>query len=65
MYLKNAAFHQVLHFLLRLKESSETKLNHNLEISTCDPFKYIMDNPIVIAYCIHLYMGESSKFPKS
>ena len=32
-----AAFHQVLHCLLRLKQSSETEIYHNLENSTCDP----------------------------
>ena len=63
MYIKNPAFHQGLHFLLRSKESSETKIHHNLEIPTCDPFKYFMDNSNLSTYCIHLYMDESSKFP--
>ena len=25
-----------------------TKMHHDLEISTCDPLKYKMDNPILI-----------------
>ena len=33
----NAAFHQVLLCLLRLKQPSGTKKHHNLEKSTCDP----------------------------
>ena len=32
-------FHQCLHCLLRLKQSSETDVHHNLETSTCDPLK--------------------------
>ena len=31
----NAAFHQGLHCLLRLKQ--QTEIHHNLENSTCDP----------------------------
>ena len=38
--LHNAAFHQVLNFLLMSKQSSVTKIHHNLEMSTCDPLKY-------------------------
>ena len=34
-----AAFHQGIHCLLRLKQSSETEIPHNLEKSTCDPLK--------------------------
>ena len=33
----NAAFHQGLHCLLRLKQPSGTEIHHNLETSTCDP----------------------------
>ena len=36
----NAAFHQGLHCLLRLKQPSGTKIHHNLEQSTCDPSQY-------------------------
>ena len=35
----NAAFHQGLHYLLRLKQSSGTEIHHNLESSTCDLLK--------------------------
>ena len=31
----NAAFHQGLHCLLRLKQSLGTEIHHNLENSTC------------------------------
>ena len=33
----NAAFHQDLHCLLRLNQSSGTEIHHNFEKSTCDP----------------------------
>ena len=32
----DAAFHQGLHCLLRLKQPSVTEIHHNLETSTCD-----------------------------
>ena len=44
----NAAFHQGLHCLLGLKQSSWTEIHHNLENSTCDPLKYTMGCPILI-----------------
>ena len=44
----NAAFHQDLHCLLRLKQHSGTEIHHNLENSTCDPLKYTMSNLILI-----------------
>ena len=34
----NAAFHQCLHCLPRLKQPSGTEMYHNLETSTFDPF---------------------------
>ena len=37
----DAAFHQGLHCLLRLKQSSGTEIRHNLENSTCDLFKHV------------------------
>ena len=33
----DAAFHQGLHCLLRLKQHSVTEIYHNLENFTCDP----------------------------
>ena len=33
----NAAFHQGLHCLLRLKQPSGTEMQHSLENSMCDP----------------------------
>ena len=32
------------------KQSSGTEVHNYLEISTCDPLKYIMDNPILIVF---------------
>ena len=49
----NAAFHQGLHCLLRLKQPSWTEVQHSLEISTCDPLKYTMGSPIlIVSLCI-------------
>ena len=52
----NAAFHQGLHCLLRLKQPSGTEIHHNLENSTYDPLKYIMGSPILI---VPVFMGKS------
>ena len=53
---QNAAFHQGLHRLWMLKQSSEIWIHYNLEILTCDPLKYLMDYyiPIVV-----ISMGKS------
>ena len=40
----NAAFHQVLHNLLRQKRFSEKEIQFNLEIKSCDPSIYTMDH---------------------
>ena len=52
----NAAFHQGLHCLLRLMQSSGTEIHNNGETTTCDPLKYIMGNPNLIAF---ICMGKS------
>ena len=57
--MQHAAFHQGLHFLLKLKQSSGTEIHHNLENSTCDPLKYTMGNPIII---VSICMGISIRF---
>ena len=44
----NAAFHQSLHSLPRLKQPSGTEILDNLENSTCDPLKYTMGYPKLI-----------------
>ena len=44
----NAAFHQGLHCLLRLKQSSGTEIHHRWEMPTCDPLKYKLGHPILI-----------------
>ena len=49
----NAAFHQGLHCLLRLKSPSGTG-KHNLENSTIDPLKCTMGSSILIYY-INMY----------
>ena len=41
----NAAFHQGLHCLRRLSQSSEKEMHFFLEIITCDPSIYTMDYP--------------------
>ena len=46
----NAAFHQGLHCLLRLKPNSRTKTHNNLENSTCDPLECKRDNPMFNMY---------------
>ena len=45
----DAAFHQVLHCLLRLEQPSGTEVHHNLENTTCDPLKNTMGSSIHIA----------------
>ena len=52
----HAAFHLGLHCLLGLKPPSGKEIHHNLETSTCDPFKYKMGNPIliVVSICIRV-----------
>ena len=42
----NAAFHQGLHCLLRLKPPSGTEILNYLENSTCDLLMYTMGSPI-------------------
>ena len=56
-----AAFHQGLHFLLPSKQSSGTEIHYNLEIPTCDPLKYVMDNPMLIAF---ICMGKSIRIQR-
>ena len=43
--IHTSAFHQGLHCLLRLDQTSGTEINCNSEYATCDPLNYIMDNP--------------------
>ena len=40
----NVEFYQDLGCLLKQKLSSEKEIQFHLEIITCDPFKYTMDN---------------------
>ena len=51
-----ASFHQGLHCLLRLKQSSGTETRNYLENSTRDPLKYTMGSPILI---VSICMGKS------
>ena len=53
---QNAASHQRLHCLQRLKHSSGTEIHHNLENSTRDPLKYTKDCPILT---VSICMGKS------
>ena len=45
---QNVAFHHGIHCLPRKAHFSGTEIHHILEIPTCDPLKYIMDDPILI-----------------
>ena len=57
----NAAFHQGLHCLLRLKQPSGTKIHHNLETSNCDPLKCTMGSPkLIVSIC----MGKSIRIQR-
>ena len=44
----NAAFHQGMHCLLRLKQFSGTEKYQKLENSTSDPLNSTMSSPILI-----------------
>ena len=59
--MQNAAFHQGLHCLLRLKRLSGTDIHDNLENSTPDPLKYTMSNPILI---VSIGMGASIRIQR-
>ena len=53
----DAAFHQDLQCLLRLKRLSGTEIHHNLETSSFDPLKYKIGNPILIlSQCVGKYI---------
>ena len=45
--------HNGLHCLLKLKQPSGTEIYHNLENSTCDPYKIFMSNMIFNWSVIH------------
>ena len=49
----NAAFHQGLHYLLRLKEPSGTEIHHTLENFYLWPIK--VHNGQSHTYCINMY----------
>ena len=55
----NAAFHHGMHCLLILKKIPRDRIYHNLEKSTCDPFKYTMSSPLLILF---ICMGKSSDY---
>ena len=57
----HAAFHQGLHCLLRLKQSSGTDIHHNIENTTCYPLKYTMGSPILI---VPICMGKSIRMQR-
>ena len=57
----NALFHQGMHYLLRIKESSGTEIHYNLENSTRDPLKYLMGSPILI---VSSCMGKSIRIQR-
>ena len=49
----NAAIHQGLHCLVRLKQASATIIHRNLETFTCDPLK--VHNGQSYTYSINMY----------
>ena len=51
----DAAFHQSLHCLLRIKQPLGTEIHHELEKSTCGPFKYAF----IIVYFLHKYVWDN------
>ena len=57
----NAAFHQGLHCLRRLKQPSRTEIHYNLEKSTRNPFKSTISSPILI---VSLSMGKSIRIQR-
>ena len=61
--MHNAAFHQGLHCLLKLNNLQGQNLTeiHNLENSTCDPFKYTMGSPMLI---VSICMGKSVRIQR-
>ena len=55
---QDAAFHQGLHCLRRLKHNSGTEIHHNLENFTCDPLKNTMCSlKVIVKICV----GNSSE----
>ena len=59
--LHNAAFHQDLHFLLRLKQSSGTEKHQNFEKFYTDPLKYTIGSAIVT---VSICMGKSIRIQR-
>ena len=57
----DAAFHQGLHCLLRLKQPLRKQIHHDLENSTCDPLKYTMSTSILI---VSICMGKSIRIQR-
>ena len=57
----DAAFHQGLHCLLRLKQPSQTETHPNLETFTCNPLNYKMGSPILI---VSIFMGKSIRIQR-
>ena len=57
----NAAFHQGLHCLLRLKQPSGTEIHDNLETSACDPLKYSIG---ILLLCISICIGKSIRIQR-
>ena len=55
--LHNAAFHHGLHCLLRAKQPSGTEIDHNLELSNSDPFKYTIGSPIHVVLILISYLS--------
>ena len=50
----NAAFHQALYYIIRLKQPLAIEMHHNLENSTSDNLKYTVGSPILN---VSIYLG--------
>ena len=61
----NAAFHQGLHCLLRLKQFSETEMHNNLETTTFDPLKYKMGYPRLVVLFDFINLTQVHNFTAS
>ena len=57
----NAAFHQGLHILLGLKQSSGIEIHRNLENSRFGPLMYVMGSPMLI---VSICMGKSIRIQR-
>ena len=51
----NAAFHQCLHCLLKIKQPSGTQIHYALEAFTCDPLELHNGQSHTCTYSVNMY----------